>query len=191
MKRIAALAFVSLAVIPLHSLARVEAITCPVSHFLRGGGTEIRTTAISLRNADLENAARVERLTIRNVFGAIIHDSGPAIGVPLPRNRSFASESSPDGLDVTDVPPGASYFLTTTDIWGLASVPTGNSSGFTMSATVQFSKEGKSDLFVVGVRQRSRDLFQTIPLPPEAPVFFEGAERSSNIAHCISVRPTI
>ena len=178
MKRFAALAFVSLAAVPSYSLAGVQAVSCPGTHFVRDGGREMRSTVIGLRNTDLENPATIERLTIRNAFGQIVHDSGPATVTPHPINFSF-----PDGLDITVVPPGASYFLATSNIWGLNSIPGGDAQGFTMSITVESSKEGKPDLLKVGTRLRSRERF-------DAPLR-EGAERSSNTGTCAEVKPTL
>lgn len=177
MKRFAALAFISLAAVPSYSLAGAQAVNCPGTHFVRDGGNEMRSTVISFRNMDLENAATIERLTVRNAFGEIVHDSGPATVAPHPFNNSF-----PGGLDITVVPPGGNYFLATSDIWGLNSVPGsgGNSQGFTMSITVESSKEGKADLLRVGTRLRSRTRLLT-PLS-------EGAERSSNTGTCVEIK---
>lgn len=178
MKHIAAVAFASLAVLPLSSLAGVSTTQCPFSHFQRLGGTEIRTSTLGFRNADLENPATIERITIRNAFGQIVHDSGPATGTPHPPSGAFG------GLDVTVVPPGANLFLVSNDLWGLENVPgaAGPSQGFSMSVWVQVRKEGKPDLLVVGSRQRSRD---RIIGPTGIPA--EGAERSTNIVHCARV----
>ena len=179
MRRFATLAFISLAVAPSYSLAGVEAVACPGAHFVRDGGREMRSTVIAFRNADLENAATIERITIRNVFGHIVHDSGPATGRPHPLNNSF-----PGGLDITLVPAGGNYFLATGDIWGLNSIPDADGSqGFVLSIVVQFSKEGKPDLLKVGTRLRSRERF-------DAPLR-EGAERSSNTGTCADVKPTL
>lgn len=182
MKRFAALAFLSLAAVPSYALAGVQAVSCPGTHFVRVGGTEMRSTVIGLRNTDLENAATIERLTIRNAFGQIVHDSGPATSTPHPFNNAF-----PGGLNITVVPPGATYFLATSDIWGLNGIPGsgGNSQGFTLSITVESSKDGKADLLRVGTRLRSRERIET------AAGVFEGAERSSNTGTCAEVKPTL
>jgi hypothetical protein len=37
---------------------------------------------LSVRNVHPTASATVERITIRNVFGDLVHDSGPEIGVP-------------------------------------------------------------------------------------------------------------
>jgi len=181
MKRIAALAFLGLAAIPSLCLAGGSAVACPGAHFVRVGGTEMRSAVISFRNMDLENAATIERITVRNVSGQVVHDSGPATGTPHPPNNSF-----PGGLDITVVPPGGGYFLATSDIWGFDSIPGvgGNSQGFILSIAVESSKEGRPDLLKVGTRLRSRDRFVT----PTG--FAEGAERSSNTGTCAEVKPT-
>jgi hypothetical protein len=175
MKHIVAVAFASLAVLPLSSYARVTTTHCPFSHFQRLGGTEIRTSTLGFRNIDLANAATIERITIRNAFGQIVHESGPATGIPHPLSGAFG------GLDITVIPPGATLFLLSNDLWGLENVPgtAGPAQGFSMSVRVQVRKEGKADLLVVGSRQRSRD---RIIGPTGIPS--EGAERSTNIVHC-------
>lgn len=183
MKRIAAVAFAALAAVPLSAFARNEALTCAGVHFVRAGGTEMRSTVVGFRNADLENAATIQRLTIRNFFGQVVHDSGPATGTPLPLNGAF-----PGGFDVTVVPPGASYFLATSDIWGLNPIPGtgGNNQGFNLAITVEFSKAGKGELLMVGTRPRSRERF----VSPEG-VASEGRELATNTGNCVGVRPTI
>lgn len=180
MKRIVASALFSLAVVPAYSFAKVEAVNCPGTHFVRAGGTEIRSTVISFRNTDLANPATVERITIRNAFGQVIHDSGPATSTPHPFNNAYTG----DGRDITLVPPGATYFLVTSDIWGLNNIFPGTANqGFTLQITVQTSKQGKADLLVVGTRQRGRE---RVPTPTD---FAEGMEHSSHAGTCIAVRP--
>lgn len=181
MKRIAAIACISIAALPLTSFAGAEGVVCPFSHFVRAGGTEMRTSTLGFRNTDLVNPATIERITIRNTFGQIVHDSGPAIGVPHPVSAVLG------GLDITTVQPGAAPFLLSNDFWGLDNVPgpTGPNQGFNMSVTVEISKKGKAELLVVGSRQRSRDRF----VDPDNNAVFEGAERSSNSVACVSVKP--
>jgi hypothetical protein len=163
MKRVAALCFSSLALLPAYSFAGGGTLVCSAVHFVRAeGGTELRTTVISLRNLDLVNSTTVERITIRNAYGDVVHDSGPATGQPHPSNTDFTPP-----LDITLVPAGANYYLATNHIWGINDIPpqTGQTpveaaqGGQNMSATVQFSKEGKPALFVIGGSTRSRDRF--------------------------------
>jgi len=130
----------------------------------------LRSTSISLRNLDLVNPTMVERITIRNAFGDVVHDSGPATeNNPHPLNTDFTPN-----LDITVVPPGASYYIATTHIWGLGGIPDVPETGQSMSATVQFSKEGKAALFVVGGENRTR----------QAP---NAAERARNSTQCTAV----
>jgi hypothetical protein len=155
---------------------KTQTLACNVSHFVRAGGLELRSTAILVHNYDSGNAATVERITIRNVSGALVHDSGPAAGVLIPLNTDFAVP-----LDITTVPSGASYYLRTNHIWGNNSLPAadgGNEAGQAMSAVVQVSKEGKEELLVVRTRPRSRERIIT---PTGAN---EGAERSSDSGSC-------
>lgn len=178
MKRVVALCFSSLALLPAYSFAGGGTVVCGAVHFVLAGGTQLRSTVISLRNLDLVNPTAVERITIRNAFGDVVHDSGPATGREHPRNTDF-SEDFPDGLDITVVPPGANYYLATTHIWGSNNVPPQggrlSSTGQSLAATVEFSKEGKGALFVVGGSIRARDRF--------AP----GAERSRTASQCTEV----
>lgn len=154
-----------------------QTFLCGAAHHLRVGGTEIRSTAINFRNIDLENPAVIERITIRNTHGAIVHDSGPAAGVPHPLNTDYAAP-----LDITVVPPGGSYYLRTGHIWGNNALPItagSGEAGQSMSAVVEVSKEGKKKLFSVGTRARARDRV----VSPTG-VASEGAERSSNSGDC-------
>jgi len=172
------LSALSLALAPaaVPAAPRTQTLACNVSHFVRAGGTEMRSAAILVHNYDSTNPATVERITIRNVFGAVVHDSGPAAGPAIPLNTDFLTP-----LDITIVPPGASYYLRTNHIWGNNSLPAadgGNEAGQAMSAVVQVSKEGKEDLLVVRTRPRSRERSLI------APVFPEGVERSSDSAAC-------
>lgn len=175
------LSALSLALAPaaVPAAPKTQTLACNVSHFVRAGGTEMRSASIVVRNYDLANAATVERITIRNVFGAVVHDSGPAAGVPIPLNTDFAVP-----LDITTVPPGASYYLRTNHLWGNNSLPAadgGNEAGQAMSAVVQVSKEGKEDLLVVSTRPRSRERIST-PIGAN-----EGAERSGDSAVCTTL----
>lgn len=153
----------SLALLPAYSFAGGGVFVCSATHFVRAeGGTELRTTKISLRNLDLVNPTTVARITILNAYGDVVHDSGPATTQAHPLNTDFTP-----ALDITVVPPGANYHLSTNHIWGSNDIPPQSGQtpleaaqgGQTMSAIVQFSKEGKSALFVIGGTVRSRDRF--------------------------------
>lgn len=162
-QRVAALCFSSLALLPAYSFAGGGMIVCSATHFVRAeGGTELRTTKISLRNLDLVYPTTVERITIRNAYGDVVHDSGPATGQAHPLNADFTP-----ALDITVVPAGANYYLATNHIWGSNDIPPQSGQtpleaaqgGQNMSATVQFLKEGNAALFVIGGSTRSRDRF--------------------------------
>lgn len=139
-------------------------VRCGAVHFLRNGNAEIGTSTVSLRNFDLEHDVTIERITYRNFFGDVVSDTGPAIGVPHPRNTDITPAQ-----DITVVPPGASYYLATNHIWGNDPIPgaAGNQQGNNMSVVVEFSKRGKRDLFDVGasLRERRRIL---VGIPPIA-----------------------
>lgn len=160
--------------------AATATVRCSVSHFVRVGGTEIRSVAIGFRNSDPVNAATIERLTIYDFFGIKVHES---FAGSHPSNTDIPI---PGGVDVTIVPPNASYYLRTNHIWGNNSIPDlgdgidGNSRGFSMTAVVVYSKQGNPSLFDAGTRGRSRE---RLGGPAPAP-FFEGAERTSDSRTC-------
>jgi len=176
MKPVATLCLGSLMLLPAYSFAREGAVVCGAVHFIRAAGTEVRNTVLGLRNLDLVNPATVERITIRNALGDVVHDSGPATPQPHPLNTDFAG-----GLDITTVPPGASYYIGTNHIWPGGEIPPRDGvvlaeTGQSMAATVQFSKDGKAALFQVTATSRTRER--------AAP----GAERSRDGHSCTEVK---
>jgi len=143
---------------------------------VRNAGAELHSAAISVRNPDTAHAASIERLTIRNGYGDIVHDSGPAAGVAHPLNTDFTPP-----LDITVVPPGASYYLQTRHIWGLDGLPPsagGAQAGFLMSATLEIAKANRKVPVFVGRRDTVRER------PASAPPV-EGPERSSSAIACV------
>jgi hypothetical protein len=152
---------------------------CGLSHFVRIGGTEQASAALVFHNADLKNAVTIKRLTFRNVFGAVVHDSGPAVGIAHPLNTDFAA-----ALDVTVVPPGANYYLRTNHIWGNNPLPLaagGNEGGQSMSVTVTVAKEGERRLFQLVVAPRIRE--RTF----NGNSFVEGIEHSRSVSQCTRI----
>lgn len=179
MKWLKRLSIVGLLLIPALAAAKSEVTRCSAAHFLRANGTEMQFTVLAFNNGDLVNPAVIERITIRDFDGSVIHDSGPDVGVPHPFSIAF-----PPPLDITNVPSGAIYTLSTTDIWGLSPVPGGGGNlrnGTTLSVTVKVSKNGKRDLFTVHGRHLARD--RNI----NAGVASLGAERSANGLNCVRV----
>jgi len=161
---------------------KTQTLVCGGAHHIRNGGAEMVSTAYNFRNADLVNPMTVERVTIRNVFGVVVHDSGPAAGVPHPLNTDFAVP-----LDITVVPPGGAYYLRTGMIWGVFGLPVAsgnNEAGQSMTATIQVSKVGKKELAIVGANTRARE---RITLPTG--VVNEGAERSRTSISCEVLGP--
>jgi hypothetical protein len=178
-KSVLASSLAALLIAPLAALAapKTQTVFCGASHHVRVGGAEQISTALNFRNADLANPMTVDRITIRNVFGVVVHDSGPAAGTPHPLNTDFATP-----LDITVVPAGASYYLRTNMIWGNFSLPPasgGNEAGQSMQATVQVTKDGKKELATVGANVRARE---RVTLPTG--VVNEAAERSRNGVNC-------
>jgi hypothetical protein len=152
---------------------------CYAVHFVRNGGDEVHFTVLFFNNGDLQNHAVVERITIRDDLGNTLHDSGPKIGTPHP----FATAPIPP-LDITNVPPGATFGLSTSDIWGFNSIPQLGGGTRSISMTAEVTKAGDPKLFTVHARQIAR---QRVVLPTGATV---AAERSNNDSTCFSVPRT-
>ena len=153
MKSTVALCFCTLMLVSAHGLAAGGTVVCGGVHFIRAAGTEARSTVISLRNLNLLTPAVVERITVRNAHGQVIHDSGPAAGTLHPANTDFSP-----ALDITDVPPGASYYLATSHIWPSGELPAPDAElGQNLAVTVQFSTVDNPALFVVEANSRTRE----------------------------------
>ncbi len=163
--------------------AQTTKVGCGAIHALRNSDSEILTGTISVRNIDLANAVTIERLTYRNFFGDVVHDSGPAIGVPHPLNADFTPPQ-----DITVVPPGATYYLSTNHIWENNPIPgpAGNAQGGAMSVVVEFSKDGSRDLVVVGSGLRDRQRF--FIFTPTGPIPVQGTELSRDRLICVDVK---
>src|SRR3989442_11197179 len=160
---------------PAAAAAKSGRIVCGAVHTPRYSGTELRDTTIGFRNANPDSSVTISRLTIRNSFGDVVHDSGPATPVPHPVNADY-----PGGLDVTTVPPLASFYLTTTHIWGLFPVPVGPASGGVfLSAVVEFTTVGDPPPvgFCAPLSGRARN--QT--LPGAGALFSGGGESRSHL----------
>jgi hypothetical protein len=155
---------------------------CTISHFVRNAGTNLRSAVLVFNNGDLENSVTIDRLTIRTFFGTVVHDSGPAVGILHPTNTDFPV-AAPNGVDITVVPPGGNFYLRTNHIWGNSGLPTGNEQGQSMSAVVEFSKEGNPDLFVVEAFLRGRQRLQDA-----SGTSIEGNELSVDGSHCFRVK---
>ncbi len=160
--------------------ANSPATRCYAAHIVRSAGTEMRFTVISLNNGDTQNAAVIERLTIRDGDGTVLHDSGPKIGIPHP-----LAQGTIPARNFTIVPPGAHFAISTTDIWGFGIVPTHAGRGNELiSMQVEVSKPGKRSLFQVSSREITRE---RVLLPTGS--FTVGAERAGTMAPCFPVDP--
>ncbi len=159
-----------------------ETALCGAVHSPRGIGlNEMLDTSIGLLNGNLDSSVTITRLTIRNFFGDIVHDSGPAVGVEHPLN----TDTEPD-QDITTVAPGATYYITTSHIWpgnGFVRdpVPGRVGGGNSMSVHVEFITDGKPELFVVTTGLRGRERIQTFP---GSGVFFQGGEKTRTSRKC-------
>lgn len=126
--------------------------------FVSGTPTQIIDTSYGFRNANLRSGAdvRITRLTFRDFFGNIVDEFGD--GAPsgsIPTNKDIPPTFS---FDITTVPAGASYYLTTTHIYGNAFIPGPGGAGSNMSVVVEFTTTGNSDLFFVTGSLRTRQL---------------------------------
>jgi hypothetical protein len=145
--------------------------------------TELRFTVFFFANGDLEHGAVIKRLTWRDGFGTVRHDSGPNSPTAMPHPLVF-------GVNITTVPPGGNFIFATTTLWGLAQPPfapppsVGSGTFLTAgSMTVEVATENPR-LFVVNARETVRARRTD---PPEVPVSF-GEERSSQVARCFRIR---
>jgi len=177
---------------PALAIADTIVFRCHAPHQVRelgpsGGATtpptELRFTVFSFTNGDLEHAAVIGRLTWRDAFGVVRHDSGPNSPTATPHPLVF-------GLNITTVPPGGAFTFATTTLWGLAhppfAPPPASGLGILLPAgsmTVEVSSE-RPRRFLVHARETVR---QRITDPVTAPVSF-GEERSSQTARCFRIR---
>jgi hypothetical protein len=156
--RLALLPLMALGAIPLAATAVTQVFHCGMNHYVRSGGTELVSSSIGVRNADLTHPATILRLTIRDGEGNVIHDSGPATANPLPLNTDFAS-TYPSGKNITIVPPGGAVYLRSNHLWGNNGLPTGapgNETGQMLNATLVVTKEGFRNALSVNSSQRMR-----------------------------------
>ncbi len=166
--------------------AQTSKVMCGGFHLVRSTptGQELFSTAYSFRNGSLEAPLTILRLTIRNFFGSVIWDSGPAAPTPHPLNTDFPAP----GVDITTVPPGATYYLGTNHIWGVNDVtgPDGPGQGNSISALIEYSTESKRDPVVIGASLRVRQRIFLAPFPPGTPV--QGIEHSRVTSSCVEVK---
>lgn len=148
----------ALALAPILASAATQTFQCGMNHYIRAGGSEIVTGTITVRNTDLTHTATIQRLTIRDGNGNVLHDSGPLTPLPLPLNTDFPN-TAPLGKDITHVPPGGAVYLRSNHLWGNNGLPSGaagNEAGQLMSASVVVTKEGQKSALAVHATQRLR-----------------------------------
>ena len=185
MQRVFLLFLVGLFLVPVAADAATGKFMCPFAHFIRFGGTETREAIYIFLNGSEKDPVTIERLTIRNAFGVVVHDSGPATPDPHPPNTSFV----PPG-DITVIAPLGGDFIKTTTIWGRNPIPDpsgnpDNQQGFSGSAVVEFSTAGKAAVksFRVMVNRRIRERFTD----PDGNFLGEGEERVSTRTYCFRI----
>lgn len=180
------LTLASLAVLALgatSSLAATMTYTCGMNHYVRSGGTEMVTSAFTIRNRDTVYPATVMRLTIRDLDGNVVYDAGPLTSTPLPLNQDFPV-AYPGGKDITVVPPLGAIYLRTNQIWGNFNLPSevgGGEKGQMLTGWIVVSKEGPRSALLVTALQRARARNATTGL--------EGDTRDSNGGECQLVLP--
>lgn len=143
--------------------AATQTFACGMYHFVRNQNTEMITSAFTVRNHDAKFPATLMRVTIRNIDGQIVHDSGPAIGIPHPLSFEFPN-AHPNGRDTALVPPLGTTYLRTNQIWGNAPLPSevgGAEMGQLMTAWIVVSKAGPPHALAVTASQRVRTLSAT------------------------------
>ncbi len=131
-----------LLLVPTAAWAGTKKVACIAPHYLATPG-HIRWTALVFSNSDLVNPATIERITVRNINGVVLSDTGPAspdlLDHPL----------GPGGTDITVVPPGGARTATTVTLFGSNNLPGGRETGIPMTVVVEWSKEGNPDRFFV------------------------------------------
>jgi hypothetical protein len=181
-----------LLLLPAVAFADTIVFRCHAPHFIRAIFTtpanpepnELRITIVHFNNADLQHEAVIQRLTIRDAFGTVRHESGPAVGVPHPLNLGIQ--------DITTVPPGGMFALATSDLWASSLPPFAVQPPLTLAQqffllggltmTVEVSKRGNPRLFAVHAAERVRQ-------PPLAGgALVAGAERSARSSTCFRIR---
>jgi hypothetical protein len=93
---------------------------------------------------------------MRNFFGTVVDDFGDGTpDGPIPPHRDVPGTPA---FNITTVPPGASYYLTTTHIYGFSPFPGVAGGGNSITATVEFTTTGDPDLVVIAGTLRTRAL---------------------------------
>jgi hypothetical protein len=143
--------------------AATQTFSCGMYHFVRNQNTEMITSAVVIRNLDAMFPATVMQITLRDIDGKIVHDSGPAVGIPHPRSFDFPN-AHPNGRDMTAVPPLGTSFLRSSQIWGTGPLPLevgGPEMGQLLTAWIVVSKQGPRNALAVTASERVRSLAAT------------------------------
>lgn len=184
MQRVFLLFLVGLFLVPSAADAATGKSICFSAHFVRFGGKELRETVFFWVNGNATKSVTIERLTIRDAFGDVIHDSGPAIGVPHPLNTDFDVDE-----DITVVAPNRGFYFKTVHIWGFNSIPDPNGIpfnqlGFGGSTVVEFSTAGKAKLFRIWAQRRVRERI----VDPISGNVRQGEEHTTALNECLSIK---
>ena len=153
-----ALLVVLTAVVPALAKGDVRVI-CGGVHTPRTSAAEMLDTTVTVRNLNLQKPAdvRITRLTIRDFFGNVVGDFGetatPASSIPT--NKDIPPFFD---FDITTVPPGADYYLTTAHIYGNNFLPTAAGGVNNISIARELTTNGDPDLVIVTGSFRVREL---------------------------------
>ena len=156
----------------------VSTWVCPFPHARVGVFGELTTSQVNFTNVGKETAT-IEQFTIRDFFGDIVTDVGPSTGVPLPLN----TDQLPP-VDVTDIPPGANFYLESDHFFKKTSIPGVPRLGFRMSATVKIRVEEDTDSIIVGGLTRFREFDPNLGPPGGR----ETDSRTETVTKCVRLR---
>src|SRR5207247_7590822 len=113
-------------------------VGCGAVHAVRSnpsiGLSEMFYTSTAVRNHNTLESVTIQRITIRDAFGATVFDGGPATSTPFPPNRDLSISGQP--LDITVVPPSTTAALATKEMWGHSPIPSGNRNGESLRMNV-------------------------------------------------------
>ena len=133
MRRIVMFLLSGLLFVPTAAWAGTKKAECIAPHYIVND-RQLRWTALVFSNSDLVNPTTIERITVRNIFGDVFSDTGPATPDPHP--------SGPGGTDISVVPPGGARVFTTLSVFGPNNLSTGRHTGIPTTIVVEWSKEG-------------------------------------------------
>ena len=194
MTQLKSLCVAGVLLLPALAFAETHTYRCHAPHVVRATGpavpdpvtgvapTELRFTVVFFSNGDLEHRAVIKRITWRDAFGAVRHDSGPNSPTAAPHPLVL-------GQDITNVPPGGNFAFATTTLWGLNDAPfvTPTPAGTFLSTGTMTVEVASPNPRLVRVHARDTVRHRNFPDPSMPSVSF-GEERASQAARCFRIR---